>query len=65
MCLDEWRVGGSSHAEGSVEGISVEKNRRRGGRLGEGALSVMVMKREEEERCEIVWEALKSKANNL
>lgn len=49
MCLDEWRVGGSSYVEGSVEGISVEKNRRRSGRLGEDALLVMVMKREEEE----------------
>lgn len=49
ICLDEWRVGGSSYAEGRAEGISVEKNRRRAGRLGEDALSLMIMKRKEEE----------------
>lgn len=38
MYLDEWRVGGVSKAEGSVEGISVENDRRRWERLGEDAL---------------------------
>lgn len=38
MYLDEWRVGGVSNAEGSVEAISVENDRRRWGRLGEDAL---------------------------
>ena len=38
MYLDEWRVGGVSNAEGSVEGISVENNKKRWGRLREDAL---------------------------
>lgn len=36
MYLDEWKVGGVSYAEGSVEGISVENNRRRWGGVGGG-----------------------------
>ena len=46
MYLDEWRVGGVSNAEGSVEAISVENDRRRwGGReLGEDALDFQLQK---------------------
>lgn len=38
MYLDEWKVGGVSDAEGSVEAISAENDRRRWGKLEEEAL---------------------------
>lgn len=47
MYLDEWRVGGVSDAEGSVEAISVENDSRRWGRLQDRCSWFLVIKREE------------------